>query len=79
MKTLIIAKVPTHHTSRALRGLNLENYKEFGSGVHQAAEDFKTMKEAKAHLNGRDLEEVNIQYLTGCDREEYQDYGYLKF
>ena len=78
MKTLIIATVPTHHSSSALRGLNLKTYKTFGSGVHQAVEDFKTKAEAKQHLKGRDAEHVSrIQLLTGQDREEYRDLCYL--
>ena len=78
MKTLIVATTPTHHSSSALRGLNLKTYKTFGSGVHQAVEDFKTKEQAKQHLKGRDTKHVGrIQLLTGQDREEYRDLGYL--
>lgn len=79
MKTLIVAKVPTHHNSTSLRRLNLENYKSFGSGVHQSVEDFKTLSDAKAHMKGRDTEGVSISYLTGQDRMDYAHYNYLKF
>lgn len=80
MKTLIVATVPTHHNSSALRCLNLKTYKTFGSGVHQAVEDFKTKEQAKQHLKGRDTKHVGrIQFLTGQDREEYRDLGYLEF
>ena len=80
MKTLIIATIPTHHNSTSLRGLNLEHYNQFGSGVHQSCEDFKTIREAKQHLKDRDLQGVaSIQYLTGYDREEYRVHNYLKY
>lgn len=80
MKTLIVAKVPTHHNSSSLRGLDLEIYKQFPTGVHQAVEDFKTMADAKKHMQGKDTEGVSsIKYLTGIEREEYKEYGYLKY
>ena len=68
----------TENFSSANNGLTLKTYKTFGSGVHQAVEDFKTKAEAKQHLKGRDTEHVGkIQLLTGQDREEYRDLGYL--
>ena len=80
MKTLIVAKVQTHHNSSALRGLNLKTYKQFPTGVHQTVEDFKTMKEAREHLKGRDTKHVHsIRFLTGWEREEYRDLGYLEY
>ena len=79
MKTLIVAKIPTHHTSNALRGLSLENYKQFPTGVHQAFEDFRTLKEAKEHLKDRLTHEVNVQLLTGLERLEYKDFNYLEY
>ena len=80
MKTLIVAKVPTHHNSSSLRNLNLEHYNKFGSGVHQSVEDFKTLSDAKEHMSCRDVEGVaSVEYLSGVEREEYRAYGYLKF
>jgi hypothetical protein len=80
MKTLVIAKVPTHHNSTSLRNLNLENYKTFPTGVHLSYQDFKTIKEAKESLKNRDIEGVeSVQFLTGYDRLEYADYNYLTY
>ena len=79
MKTLVVAKVPTHHNSTALRSLRLKTYKSFGSGVHQAVEDFRTLADAKKHLEDRDTSEVQISFLSGWEREEYKDFGYLEF
>lgn len=79
MKTLIVAKTPTHHTSTALRNLRLKTYKVFGSGVHQAVEDFRTLADAKRHLEGRDTSEVQLSFLSGWEREEYRDLNYLEF
>lgn len=79
MKTLIVATTPTHHTSRALRLLNLETYKQFGSGVHQAVEDFRTMEDAKNHLKNRETHEVSVKFVSGLERLEYKNLGYLKY
>ena len=79
MKTLIVATIPTHHTSSALRSLNLKHYKKYPTGVHQTVEDFKTLKDANNHLEGRDTKEVNLKILVGLDREEYREYNYLDY
>lgn len=80
MKTLIVAKVPTHHNSTALRNLNLKTYKQFGSGVHQAVEDFRTLADAKKHLEDKDTSGVaSVVLLNGWERLEYKDLNYLEF
>jgi hypothetical protein len=80
MKTLVIAKIPTHHNQTSLMNLNLENYKKFPTGVHLSYEDFKTKKEVKEFLKDKNIKEVgDIEFLTGYDRLEYETYNYLKY
>ena len=79
MKTLLIAKIPTHHTSEALKSLNLDNYTEFETGTHHATKDFESMKDARNYLKGLDITKVKIKLLTRMEREKYRNLNYLKF
>jgi hypothetical protein len=71
MKVIIQATTPTHHTSRALRNLNLKHYKAHGSGRHESWEAFQTMKEAKEYLEDREVDEVQVSILVGFNRLEF--------